>query len=134
MKIFLAGTFDPLHLGHQWLLWNTTKLADKVVVIVATDKMVRKIRGRSAFFPETERLARLQQEHLPNTKIRLGRKDGDFLQTLQEESPDILLLGFDQKADEILIQKKFPDLEVYRAPKYYPEFFKSSYFRYTQEK
>lgn len=129
MKIFIAGTFDPLHIGHQWLLWHATKSADNVVVIVATDKMVRKIRGRSAFFSETERITRLQKEKLPRTKIRLGRNDGNFLQTLQEESPNILLLGFDQNANEIAIQKEFPDLEIRRAKKYFPEFFKSSYFR-----
>lgn len=134
MKLFLAGTFDPLHIGHQWLLWNATKIADEIVVIVATDTMVRKIRGRSAFAPETERLARLQQEYLPHTKIRLGREDGNFLQTLREESPDVLLLGFDQHANENTIQKEFPTLKIKRAEKYFPEFFKSSHFRYTQEK
>lgn len=133
-KLFLAGTFDPLHIGHQWLLWNATQLAKEMVVIIATDKMVRKIRGREPFFPEKERLARLQQENLPHTKIRLGREDGDFLQTLNEESPDILLLGFDQNADIELIQRQFPRLEIRRAQKYFPEFFKSSHFRYTQEK
>ena len=134
MKLFLAGTFDPLHIGHQWLLWNATKIADEVVVIIATDKMVRKIRGREPFSPAKERLARLQQENLSHTKIRLGREDGNFLQTLREESPDILLLGFDQHANEEEIQKEFPSLEIRRSEKYFPEFFKSSHFRYTQEK
>lgn len=134
MKIFIAGTFDPLHIGHQWLLWNASKKATELVIIVATDIMVQKIRGRASHFSEQERLKRIQQEFFPNAHIRLGREDGDFLQTLQEESPDMLLLGFDQKANETLIQKTFPALEIHRAEKYFPEFFKSSYFRYTKKK
>lgn len=134
MKLFLAGTFDPLHIGHQWLLWHATKIADKVVVIIATDVMVEKIRGRKPFNSERERMARLQRETLPHTKIRLGREDGKFLQTIREEKPDILLLGFDQHADEKKIQMEFPHLTIQRAQKYFPEFFKSSHFRYTQEK
>jgi FAD synthetase len=134
VKLFLAGTFDPLHIGHQWLLWSATKMADEIIVIVATDTMVRKIRGREPFSPETKRLDRLQQENLPHTKIRLGREDGNFLQILREENPDILLLGFDQNANIELIQAEFPCLKIQRAKNYFPEFFKSSYFRYTQEK
>ncbi len=134
MKIFVAGTFDPLHIGHQWLLWNATKKATEMTVVVATDITVRRIRGRDPFYSEEDRLVRLQEEMLPHTKIRLGREDGDFIQTLHEESPNILLLGFDQRADERLIKKEFPDLEIFRAEKYFPEFFKSSHFRYTKEK
>ncbi len=131
MKIFVAGTFDPLHIGHQWLLWHAAKMTDKLVIIVATDVMVRQVRNRDPFFPEQERMKRLNQEMLPNTIIRLGREDGDFLQTLREESPDMLLLGFDQVANEELIQSTFPELEICRAEKYFPEFFKSSHFRRT---
>ena len=129
MRIFIAGTFDPLHIGHQWVLWNATKEGTETVVIVATDRMVRQIRGRDSSFTEQERLKRLEQETFPNTKIRLGREDGNFLQTLREENPDILLLGFDQHADEEMIQSEFPHLEIRRAGKYFPEFFKSSKFR-----
>lgn len=134
VKIFIAGTFDPLHIGHQWLLWNATKKATELVVILATDVMVHKIRGRSSHFSEQERMLRLQKEELPHTTVRVGREDGDFLQTLREESPDVLLLGFDQNANEKLIQAEFPELEIRRAKKYFPEFFKSSHFRYTKEK
>jgi len=134
VKIFIAGTFDPLHIGHQWLLWYAVELADAVVVVVATDKMVNKIRGRDSFASEVKRIERLEQERLPHTKIRLGREDGNFLQTLEEEVPDVLLLGFDQYAEEEVIQERFPKLEIRRAQKYFPEFFKSSHFRYTKEK
>lgn len=134
MKIFIAGTFDPLHIGHQWLLWYAAELSDELVVIVATDSMVSQVRGRDSYDLETKRMERLQQEKLPHTTIRLGREDGDFLKTLREEAPDILLLGFDQYAQEEMIQQEFPKLEIRRAKKYFPEFFKSSHFRYTEEK
>jgi cytidyltransferase-like protein len=134
VKIFVAGTFDPLHIGHQWLLWDAVKKATAMTVVIATDVTVRKIRGRDSFYTEEKRMNRLKQEMLPNTKIRLGRTDGDFIQTLREEDPDILLLGFDQIADEKLIRDNFSRLKIRRTEKYFPEFFKSSHFRYNKEK
>lgn len=133
MKIFVAGTFDPMHVGHQWLLSQAAFLGD-VVAVVASDAMVKKIRGRAAHAPEEVRAERVRAENLENMVVRVGRSDGDFLATLREAGPDILLLGFDQRADESAIRSAFPDLEIRRATAYFPEFFKSSRFRYTEKK
>ena len=129
MKVFIAGTFDPLHVGHQWFLAQANELGDDVTVVVATDSMIRKIRGRDSFEKQEERLVRVSEENFSHHNVRLGREDGDFLQTLREESPDILLLGFDQYANVDLIKAEFPGLEIRRATQFFPEFFKSSNFR-----
>ncbi len=129
MKVFIAGTFDPYHVGHQWFLAQAREIGEEVAVIVATDKMIAQIRGRASFDNEKNRMARVAREGFGNVVVRLGREDGDFLQTLREEKPEILLLGFDQHANEELIQATFPELEIRRATQFYPEFFKSSNFR-----
>lgn len=128
-KVFIAGTFDPFHVGHQWFLAQANELGERVSVIVATDAMVRQIRGRDPFDSQENRLARVSAEGFGHHNVRFGREDGDFLQTLREEAPDILLLGFDQHANEEVIAAEFPDLEIRRASAFYPEFFKSTKFR-----
>lgn len=122
-----------MHVGHQWLLSQAAVLGE-VVVVVASDRMVKKIRGRAAQALTEVRVARVLAENLKNVVVRIGRSDGDFLATLREESPDVLLLGFDQRADEAAIRAAMPELEIRRAEPYFPEFFKSSRFRYTEKK
>lgn len=125
MKIFVAGTFDHFHVGHQWLLWQACLRSQECVVVLARDESVKRIKG---FFPshnEAQRLARVQQENLPHTKVILGKKGGDFLQIVKEENPDLILLGYDQNCPDRL-QESFL---VERLSAYHPHIFKSSYFR-----
>lgn len=130
-KVFVGGTFDGLHVGHQFFLWNAVSLASEMVVVVARDETVLRYKKQMPRFLENERLSRVCAENLPHTQVRLGRRDGDFFQTLREESPDILLLGYDQRLDPAAVQKQFPTLRIERADPFAPEFFKSARFRYT---
>ncbi len=127
-KVFVAGTFDHFHIGHQFFLWSAHGLAEEMVVVVARDKTVSHVKNISPTFPEEDRLARLVQENFSNTSIRLGREDRNFLATLEEENPDALFLGFDQRF-EVPDHPLFENIEVLRAEPYFPEFFKSSKFR-----
>ena len=99
-------------------------------MIVARDKTVLKIKGKSAQNNEDSRLARVKEEFagFENVKIRLGREDGDFWSTIKEESPDQILLGYDQQFDEEACAEKFPAIKVNRHTAYFPEWFKSSKF------
>jgi cytidyltransferase-like protein len=128
-KVFVAGTFDGLHAGHQFFLWCAAQISKSLVVVVARDSTVLKLKKRVPKFPESERQARVFFEDLPNACVRLGRADGDFWQTLSEENPDVLFLGHDQKFDEVAARQKFPQLKILRAAAFSPEFFKSSRFR-----
>ena len=125
MKIFVAGTFDHFHVGHQWLLWQGALMGDCMVVTVARDKTVEHIKNHRPDFLEDQRLKRLEEEGLPNTEVRLGREDADFLETLREESPDLVLLGYDQGCPKSIEE----EYKVIRCSEYHPEVFKSSYFR-----
>lgn len=127
-KAFLAGTFDNFHVGHQWLLWQAKKSADFLVVIVARDETVLRIKKNPPKNLEDARKQRIIEELLPDTEVRLGRTDADFFETLRGESPDVLFLGYDQKFDEKKCQELFPDIEVVRLSKYFPDIFKSSKF------
>ncbi len=131
LKIFVAGTFDRFHLGHQFFLWTAVECSHELVVVVARDATVRRIKSQTPVHSETERLKRIVAENLPRTRVRLGREDGNFWKTLEEEMPDILLLGYDQRFDEVEAHRRFPDLKIERIAAFAPAFFKSSKFEYN---
>lgn len=129
-KVFVAGTFDLFHLGHQWLLWQAVLLGDAMTVIVARDKTVTKIKKRASIWSEKKRVDRIKTEKIPNTKIELGNEVGDFLATLQKINPDLIACGYDQFLPAIIIdhaQKN--NILIKRLDPYFPDYFKSSKFR-----
>lgn len=128
MKIFVAGTFDHFHIGHQWLLWQACKMGESMTVIVAREQTVQNVKGHTPTHTEDERVQRIQKEGLPNTTIRLGREDQDFWKTLKEENPDHIVLGYDQKFDIESCRAEYPQISITRLEAYYPEYFKSSKF------
>ncbi|PID70877.1 hypothetical protein CSB37_00065 [bacterium DOLZORAL124_38_8] len=130
-KAFVAGTFDNFHVGHQYLLYQVSQLADKFVVVVARDATVKRIKGRLPVFSEGQRKQRIEQEFYSKMKVKLGRSDADFFQILQEEKPDVLCLGYDQRFNEKKCQELFPHLKIVRLQPFYPEIFKSSKFLST---
>lgn len=125
-KGFLAGTFDNFHIGHQFLIAQALNSVDFLTIVVARDETVLKVKGFSPQNKEEERVSRLEKENYPQTKIRLGRSDQDFFQTLREESPDILFLGYDQKIN--LLDFKDFSFKVICLKPYFPQYFKSSHF------
>jgi FAD synthetase len=67
-----------------------------VYVIVATDKNREIYSGTTPIIPEEQRLEVIKS--IKNVKeARLGRSDNNTLKTVEEISPDVILLGPDQK-------------------------------------
>jgi len=103
-RVLVAGTFDIIHPGHIHLIKEATKLG-KVIVIVARDSTVRRIKGREPIIPERQRL-----EVVKNIKgvfkARLGNEDRDLLKVVEEEEPDIILLGPNQNFNEKEIEEE----------------------------
>jgi FAD synthetase len=94
MKILLFGTFDHLHPGHEFLIREAMKRGD-VTVVVARDANVEKIKGRMPRQTEEERKAAIEKK-FPSVRLILGDAE-DFLAPVRSVSPDLILLGYDQK-------------------------------------
>ncbi len=97
-KIMAFGTFDILHPGHIHFFQQAKKLAKNpfLIVSVARDVNVKKIKGRKPDLAEKSRLNVIS--HLPLVdKAVLGGK-GDFLPHILKEKPNIIALGYDQAA------------------------------------
>ncbi len=131
MKLLCAGTFDYFHLGHQWTLWQAVSRAEALsgglLVVVARDATVRRLKGFWPAGDEQERWQRVQteMERVPWVRVRLGRADGDFVRLLEEEAVTAIWAGYDQRIPEMVAQKWL----VERSEAYHPRYFKSSYFR-----
>lgn len=128
-KIFLAGTFDILHPGHVKLFeWIKKKFRGKLIVAIARDENVKKMKGKKPVFSEKERKKILGSIKFVD-KVILGDKN-DFFKPILREKPDIIILGYDQWAGEEEVKEKLKDMgikaKVIRAPAFSPGKWKSS--------
>ncbi len=95
------GTFDIIHGGHENLFKQAKNLVGKnhnshLIVSVARDVNVKKIKG---FFPrhsEKRRADRLKVHPLVNEVILGGKTE--HISHIVKTNPDIIALGYDQKA------------------------------------
>lgn len=94
VRVLATGVFDIIHLGHLHYLEESKKLGDELVVVVATDKTVRK-RKHEPITPEAMRLE-LVQGLKPVDRAVLGKEGGDIYQIVSEIKPDIITIGYDQ--------------------------------------
>ena len=103
VKVMATGTFDLLHTGHIYYLKEAKKLGDKLVVVVATDSTVRRLK-HEPINPEEVRLNLIKELKLVD-EAYLGHED-DMYKIVEEIKPDIIALGFDQIHDEDKIKSE----------------------------
>jgi FAD synthetase len=103
VKVMATGTFDLLHMGHIYYLKEAKKLGDKLVVVVAKDSTVRKLKHEPVN-PEEIRLDLIKEVKVVD-EAYLGYED-DMYSIVEEIKPDIIALGFDQIHDENTIKSE----------------------------
>lgn len=107
-KIMLFGTFDGLHKGHLNLFKQARNLAEDsfLVVSVARDKNVKRIKGKPPLFDEKKRFKEIKKVKIIDKVVLANVKN--YFSHILKEKPDIIALGYDQKAyvDELKIDIK----------------------------
>jgi len=124
-KVVLAsGAFDLLHYGHIYYLSNAKKAGGenaKLVVIVAKDKTVEKLKGSKPIIPEDQRRALVESLKVVDEAI-LGYENMDMLRVIEKVKPDIIALGYDEEKIESklkrLISEKHLNIKVVRIGKF----------------
>jgi FAD synthetase len=127
IKVMGFGTFDGIHPGHLFFLRQLKKLGDEVFVVVARDGNVGKIKGNPTCFSEQERLEAIKKTGLAD-RVFLGHAT-DFYYRIKKFRPDVIGLGYDQKADIEDLKKTFPNIKIVRLKALRPEKYKSSILR-----
>ncbi len=128
MRVVCAGTFDHLHPGHLHFLRQAKALGGELVVIVARDGNVLRIKGIRPDHDEDHRRSVVEQTGIAD-RVVLGNPKGDLFSILLELLPDIVALGYDQRVDEGQIRERLPGCAVIRLQPFHPEKFKSSFYR-----
>ena len=96
--VMLFGTFDMVHEGHRHFFKQAKVIVPnaKLVVSIARDSNVVRIKGKRPSNSQTKRAAQVAKEPEVD-KVVLGA-EGDHMPHIIKEAPDIIALGYDQTA------------------------------------
>ena len=99
-KVLVGGRFNVLHPGHVYFLKKAKSLGDVLVVVIASDRTIRKAK-RDVLFPENERrrmVSSLKWVDKAVVGFDIDDESG-YVKILKKERPDIIALGYDQRVD-----------------------------------
>ena len=135
-KIMVFGTFDIVHMGHLHLFTKAKEYGEYLVVSIARDKNVEKIKGIGSFHNEFERKSFL--ENIKNIdEVLLGDLDDPY-KNIGIVKPDVIALGYDQNIFVDNLADKITDLgletQIVRIPAYNELKYKSSKIKKYIEK
>lgn len=144
-KVMVFGVFDLLHPGHVSFLKQAKKLGSFLIVSVARDVNVKKIKKKLPVFAEKKRVEHIKQLKIANKIVLGGLKDP--WPHIKKEKPDVIALGYDQNSYvsnqrtvnskqnlEAQLQKHGLKTKVVRLRSFRPEVFKSSIIRKVKSK
>jgi glycerol-3-phosphate cytidylyltransferase-like family protein len=138
-KVMAFGTFDIFHKGHENFLQQAKKCGlpadagrgqgDFLVVVVARDETVQKVKKHKTKNDERKRLLVIKNSNLAD-KVILGNL-GDKYAVIKKYKPDVIALGYDQKSFTGELKEKLKALgldktRIIRLKSYYPKKYKSS--------
>ncbi|MFH1391138.1 MAG: adenylyltransferase/cytidyltransferase family protein [Candidatus Diapherotrites archaeon] len=126
--VLAFGTFDLLHPGHLSYLKQALEHGDKLVVIVATDSNVEKIKKKPPINDQEHRKELVKALEIVDDAF-IGEED-DMIKSVEKVNPDVVCLGYDQQPVDIELQKAFDKkgikAKIFRAKPFNEEQFKSS--------
>jgi len=128
-QVMVFGTFDVFHKGHASFLKQAKKYGDYLIAVVARDKTVAKIKKQKPKNEEQKRKRILANSQLAD-KIILGSLNDKYA-VIKKYRPDIICLGYDQKAYVDKLKDKLQEFnlkstKIIRLKSFHPEKYKSS--------
>ncbi len=124
------GTFDGLHKGHENFFKQARSLSKRpfLIVSVARELNVARIKGRKPIMSEKARLRAVKKSRWAD-RVILGDKD-NYLKHLLKQKPDIIALGYDQKAYvrelKADIRQGILKVKIVKLKAFKPKIYKSS--------
>ncbi len=137
--VIAFGSFDIIHPGHLHYLKAASRLGN-LVVVVARDENIKKLKGRRSLIDENSRLEIIKSLKFVH-KALLGDKISrwnDIYKILLKVHPDVIALGYDQHVDmEYLnrfLKKNKLTPKIIRIKPFKSSKFKSSKLKKLMEK
>ena len=94
-KVMVFGAFDGLHAGHRALLREAKTFGDYLVVVVAQNAIISRLKGHNPKYDIGERLAYLQAENGVN-EVVAGDARLSTSEVVKKHKPDVVVFGYDQ--------------------------------------
>ena len=91
--VLTGGCFDLLHIGHARFLSKAKRMGDYLVVLLESDRKVKKLKGANRpLFAQKERAEMLSALGSVDLVVLLPtmEKDSDYLDLVTQISPDII--------------------------------------------
>ncbi|MBI2971657.1 MAG: adenylyltransferase/cytidyltransferase family protein [Candidatus Aenigmarchaeota archaeon] len=105
-KVLTGGKFNSIHPGHVYLLQQAKALGSMLVVVLAHDRH----NGKPYAVPAEKRKKNIEKLGIAN-KVLTGHPDS-FVQTVLEEKPDIIALGYDQQLPKDVTRELLKQLAI----------------------
>jgi FAD synthetase len=131
-RVLVFGTFDVLHPGHANFFKQARRLAKYpfLIVSVGRDFNVKRIKGRKPVRGETSRLKQVKKFFLVDKAVLGAPKD--YLNHIIKLRPNIIALGYDQKAYTKGLRQKLAHkglkVKIVRLKAYKPGVYKTSLY------
>ena len=121
--VMTGGTYDILHIGHLFTLQQARYLGDALVVVLATDKNVKRLKNRFPTNTMDDRAQVLESLKCVNAVVK--GSETDFMSTVDYIDPDIIALGYDQAEEERALytsvsERGHTHIKIIRLKKYVP--------------
>lgn len=126
--VLLFGSFDVLHEGHKNLFSQAKEWGDEIIVVLAKDETIEKIKGMKPLYDEHKRKLLLEETGLLS-RVILGNR-GDKYQVIRKIKPDVICLGYDQttftEGLKNFLKESNMNTKIVRLKPFYPKKYKSS--------
>jgi len=132
VKVICFGTFDFFHPGHLFYLKEAKKFGNYLIVVVANDKTVEKLKGKKPYFEQKERLKIIKNLRIVDKAIlaKEAKNQDEMFEILKKEKPKVIALGYDQRVDTKALNKWLKknkiSAKIVRIKPYKQKNFKSS--------
>lgn len=128
-KAIAFGTFDIFHEGHKDFFRQARKYGNYLIVVVARDENVLKIKNKLPKNNEVKRLNIIKESKLAD-EVVLGNL-ADKYKAIKKYKPNAICLGYDQEVSINKLKEKLAEFglektEIIRLNSFHPETYKSS--------
>lgn len=127
-KVMVFGTFDILHPGHLNFFKQAKKYGDYLKIVVARDATVKNVKNRKPLNSEKTRLYNIIKADIADEAALGALKDK--YKVIKNFKPDIICLGYDQKASIDELKNKLStfklNTKIIRLKPFKPHIYKSS--------
>ncbi len=129
--VLVSGTFDGLHEGHKNYFQQARKLGHRLICVIGQASIIKKIKGKEPKLTAKERIKLVKQcPEIDQVFLGVHGSDSKVYDFISSLKPDIIALGYDQKAYTKNLAKEMKkrglDTKVIRLKSFKPEKYKSS--------